>query len=353
MKTWDIQKTQFKVADFVNWAKNGELNLSPSFQRRAVWSKGAKSYLLDSIVRGLPIPPIILRDLPPNIISFKSVREVVDGQQRLRTILTYIVPLVVTDFVMDRDQFTISKSHNPDLAGMGFRDLPPKMQRQILDYQFMVHIFPSETDDRDILEIFARMNATGTKLNNQELRNAEYFGEFKSSSFTFAAEHLSLWREWGVFSESAIARMSEVEFTSELLILVMKGICDNNKLVIDRAYQEYDDTFPNKNEVLKRVRFIIETMNTNFLKYAPDVLKSKALTYATFAALYDMSFGMQSKLTQAKARTISSTKLKQIATLAGQLLDGKGPKGVLLALEARSSQAKNRRTLSEYIKGVA
>ena len=88
----------------------------------------------------------------------------------------------------------------------------------------MVHLFPSETDDRDILEIFARMNATGLKLNNQELRNAQFFGEFKSIAFELASEHLELWRSWKLFSESSIARMQEVEFISELMILLSTGL---------------------------------------------------------------------------------------------------------------------------------
>ncbi|MGV3483426.1 MAG: DUF262 domain-containing protein [Planctomycetaceae bacterium] len=351
MKTWDIQKTQFKVADFVNWAKNQELNLSPSFQRRAVWSKGAKSYLVDSVLRGLPIPPIILRDLAPNIQTFASIREVVDGQQRLRTMLTFILPQVLNDFNFDRDHFTISRSHIKELAGKGFRDLPATEQRQILDYQFMVHIFPSETDDRDILEIFARMNATGTKLNNQELRNAEYFGEFKTAAFSVAAEFLNVWRSWRIFSEAAIARMSEVEFTSELFILVIRGINQNSKAVIDKAYNEFDEQFPEKSEVVKRVRTVLDLMHSNIASDEPGVLSSKALSYGIFACLYDSAFGLQSNLKATKARPVGKSEILAVEARAKKLLAGKGPKDAELALEARSSNAKNRRILFEYLKG--
>jgi uncharacterized protein with ParB-like and HNH nuclease domain len=111
MKTWNIQRTQYKISDFVNWQKNSELNLSPIFQRRAVWPKGAKSYLIDSVLRGLPIPPIILRELPAQVDTFKSVREVVDGQQRIRTVLSFIAPQTLNDFDIARDSFKISKSH--------------------------------------------------------------------------------------------------------------------------------------------------------------------------------------------------------------------------------------------------
>src|ERR1700674_3712817 len=95
------------------------------------------------------------------------------------------------------------------------RSLPADVRQAILDYQFSVHILPSSVDDREVLQIFARMNATGLKLNSQELRNAAYFGEFKTSMYAIAAEQLSRWRKWRIFSEGQLSRMSEVEITSE------------------------------------------------------------------------------------------------------------------------------------------
>lgn len=349
MKTWDIQKTQFKVADFVNWAKNKELDLSPSFQRRAVWSKGAKSYLLDTILRGLPIPPVILRDLPPNVRTFESVREVVDGQQRLRTLLTFIAPHVVKDFRSSSDEFTLSKSHNADLAGYGFLDLSEDLQRIVLNYQFMVHIFPSETDDRDILEIFARMNATGTKLNNQELRNAAYFGEFKTKAFALASENLARWRSWELFSEADIARMAEVEFTSELLIFILNGVSDNKKSVIDLAYITYDTSFPKYRELAKRLRHVLDLLDTNLANSYPEVLSSKALVYPLFASIYDKCFGIGCSLSVSSARKITKSAVTQMAERGVRLLDGKAPRATQIAMEARTSQAKNRRIITKYL----
>src|SRR5690348_724350 len=78
-----ILRTQYRVADFVGWQSNGILELNPNFQRRSVWKKGAKSYLIDTIIRGLPMPIIFLRDIPADLRTFQPKRGVVDGQQRL------------------------------------------------------------------------------------------------------------------------------------------------------------------------------------------------------------------------------------------------------------------------------
>src|SRR5207253_10080136 len=122
MQTHQVSKTHYKVSDFITWAKAGTLILSPSFQRRSVWPVGAKSYLIDTIVRGLPIPIIFLREQKTDLHSLEPKREVVDGQQRVRTLLTFIAPNLVRNFDPNRDAFTIKTTHNKDLAGKEFKD---------------------------------------------------------------------------------------------------------------------------------------------------------------------------------------------------------------------------------------
>src|SRR5438067_2182870 len=104
MRVFDIQKTQFKVSDFLGWQRDGSLVLSPSFQRRPVWKPAAKSYFLDTVLRGLPAPVILVRERI-ELASQKTIREVVDGQQRLRTLFGYIDPGAINDYDSARDQF--------------------------------------------------------------------------------------------------------------------------------------------------------------------------------------------------------------------------------------------------------
>ena len=239
MQTHQISKTHYKVSDFITWAKAGSLILSPSFQRRSVWPKGAKSYLLDTIVKGLPIPIIFLREQKTDLESFEPRREVVDGQQRIRTLFAFILPALLKDFDSNRDDFTIASAHNKPLAGQPFKKLPVTVRETILDYQFSVHVLPSSVDDREVLQIFARMNATGLKLNHQELRNAAFFGEFKSSMYEISAEQLPRWRKWRIFTESQISRMAEVETTSEFAQLMIKGIVGKTQTALRKLYADF------------------------------------------------------------------------------------------------------------------
>ena len=261
MKSLDITRTLYRVSDFLSWQKSKTLMLSPSFQRRPVWKPGAKSYLIDTIVRGLPIPIIFLRDQKSDLNSFEPNREVVDGQQRIRTLISYIQPTLLDDLDRARDIFTVQAVHNGELAGKNFDSLPPELQQQILDYQFSVHILPSGVDDREVLEIFARMNSTGVKLNPQELRNAEYFGEFKTSMYQLASSQLPRWRNWGLSTEDNIARMQEVELTSELVLLMLRGLIGKSQSAIDRAYGDKDSVFPGRSEVERRFQTTMDSID--------------------------------------------------------------------------------------------
>src|SRR6266581_4083440 len=106
----DIKHQQFKVSDFLSWQREGSLVLSPNFQRRPVWKPTAKSYLLDTVARGLPVPIIFIRERI-NLTTQTTIREIVDGQQRLRTLFTFIDSRSLPDFDKNRDPFIVSPRH--------------------------------------------------------------------------------------------------------------------------------------------------------------------------------------------------------------------------------------------------
>lgn len=86
MKNFDSRT--YSISDFLEWYSNGQLELNPKFQRRSVWDDNARSYLMDTIIRGFPIPKVFIRQ-KLNVTTRNNIREVVDGQQRLRTILSF------------------------------------------------------------------------------------------------------------------------------------------------------------------------------------------------------------------------------------------------------------------------
>lgn len=294
MKETQTLRTQFRVSDFVAWQRDGALELNPNFQRRPVWKPGAKSFLIDTILRGLPVPIIFLRDMLSDLKKLKPKRDVVDGQQRIRTLLSFIDSSLLADYDPTRDEFTILRAHNEELGGKSFDMLPAEYKQKILDYQFSVHSFAADTDDRDILQIFARMNATGVKLNAQELRNAEFFDQFKTVVYELATEQLNRWRDWKVFTADQIARMDEVELTSEFVLLIISGILERKASTITDYYREFDNNFSESKEVANRFRTTFDMIEAMLpLDVIIKLFNRRAVFYALFVTVYGLQFGIR------------------------------------------------------------
>lgn len=350
MRINDITRTVYRVRDFFDWKKAGKLEMSPSFQRRPVWTPSAKSFLVDSIVRNFPIPPILLRERVMGLKELDSKLEVVDGQQRIRTILTFIDPKLFSDFKEDKDNFTVKSYHNKEISDKQFSALSQEIQQQILNYQLIVHVLPSSAEDREILEIFSRINSTGVRLNDQELRNAEYFGEFKTSMYVLAAEQLTRWRNWNIFSESRLARMEEVQLTSELILMIINGLTNQKQKLLDDLYDTYENEFIGRNEIEKRFRFVMDEIEKKLgTDFKNNIFSGKILFYPLFSAFYNQIYGLNSDLKRKiSPKKISSAWITNLIKKGEDIKNSKAPNNVLVSLKGQTNNLENRRILYNY-----
>lgn len=234
MKSFDSRV--YSINDFVEWDKHKQLVLNPSFQRRAVWSDKAKSFLMDTIVRGKPIPKVFIRQ-KINVTTKVSVREVVDGQQRLRSILSYI-----------KDGFAITKRMHPDYGGLLFSQLPEDVQSQILSYEIAVDLLIN-LPDAEILDIFGRLNSYAVILNEQEKLNANHFGAFKVLADKVGRKYYEYWIKQKILTSKEILRMAEVALVADLIVALLEGI--KNRKQVARYYDRYEDSFDHDPEKIE------------------------------------------------------------------------------------------------------
>ncbi len=348
----NIQKTFYKVADFANWLKNGQLKLSPEFQRRSVWKPGAKSYLIDTIIKGMPIPIIFLRDKRIDVEQFEPIREVVDGQQRLRTVLSFVCPEYLTDYNPERDDFTVSKNHNKNIAEKKFNELDDETRYKILNYEFDTHILPSKIDDREIIQIFRRMNSTSFSVNKQELRNSNYFGPFKTSVYKLATEQLHRWRNWGVFTEDNISRMAEVELTTECVeLMIEKEVTGKSPVRLDKLYSTYDEEFAFKDEIESRFQYIFDYIDDIFGNEPSEcTFLKKSLFYTFYAFLYSSLFEFKDLLIEKNPNNLTVVQIGKLKTVNDRLRQRNAPQEVLEATDRRTTNPKERKILFDYLK---
>ena len=163
---------QYPVSDLFRWYKEKSLVLNPEFQRRDTWTPTARSYLIDSLLRGMPIPNVYIR-MQTDPETKTSYREVVDGQQRLRTIFGFI-----------DGAFSLT-SNAQEFNGLKYENLDSEDQRSLLGYQVgTVQLF--DAPDDVVLDVFQRLNAYGLTLNSQELRHGKFLGGKYKGAFRTA-----------------------------------------------------------------------------------------------------------------------------------------------------------------------
>lgn len=269
----------YSINDFREWSERRELILSPKFQRRRVWSEKAKSYLIDTILRGLPMPPVFIRQqIDPK--TRKTGREVIDGQQRLGAILDFL-----------KDGFKVSKIHNEEYSDLFFSELPSGVQRDFLEYEMSTNLVLSSKDE-EVLGIFARLNTYTVKLNKQELWNAKYFGLFKQAVHSLAYEFYTFWRNSNILTENKIARMGDVELTSELIIASIDGIQDKSS--IENYYRKYDDEFPDRDKIVQRFKKCMDSIGEIYAEVLPNsYFNGIPFFYTLYCVIYDLLFGLK------------------------------------------------------------
>ena len=289
MKNYDSRT--YSINDFLEWDDRKQLVISPKFQRRSVWSPQAKSYLVDTILRDKPLPKIFIRATTDPKTKI-TIREIVDGQQRIRTILAFV-----------KDGFTISKVHNEEFGGLRYSQLPETVQAEFLKYELAVDLL-LDLEDRDVLDIFARLNTYAVSLNKQELLNAKYFGYFKQLVYRLSGDYYVFWKDNKMFSDKKIMRMAEAELVTDLLIAMMDGI--QPKKGAEKYYIQYDEKFDLRKEYEQRFHSTMTLIGTLLSGTLADSnFRSTPNFYGLFVALYHMNFGVKGIGTKRRSITES------------------------------------------------
>jgi hypothetical protein len=221
---------QYRISDFLEWHERGQLKLNPFFQRRSVWTGPAKVYLIDTILRRLPIPKLYIRT-QIDAATRSSFREVVDGQQRLRAII---------EFASDEWALT---PRAKELRGLRYSTMGEELQEAFLTYPIAVDQLVNASDS-DVLEVFARLNSYTASLSPAEKRHAKYQGSFKWAVHEAARDWSALWDTFKIVSVQERLRMADDSLSGEMFGVLLQGVSDGGAAKIDALYKAYDDAFP-------------------------------------------------------------------------------------------------------------
>lgn len=260
----------YTISDFIEWNKKAQLKLDPEFQRGSVWTQPAKVFLIDTILNDLPIPQVYFRT-KVDAATQTTVREVVDGQQRLRAIL---------DFASGKLQLT---NKAPNFKGKRYSDLDIEDQEAFLNYKLPV-VQLVNASDADVLEVFARLNSYSVKVTPAELRHAEYSEPVKWAIYDATREWSVLWNEYRLVSLRDSVRLKNTSTMAEMFITVDQGFGDGGEPSITKYYKskkKEDEKYflPIRSKVDEIINEIID-------QTAEDMLETTFFDAPNFLALF-------------------------------------------------------------------
>jgi hypothetical protein len=160
------------IGELLNLYRSGELKINPPFQRLYRWKLHQKTRFIESLLLGLPIPPIF-------VYASGSTWELIDGLQRLSTILEFTGLLTAGDNVVDQPLRLEGTKLLPSLRGRAWEEtspgiddgLSPDQQFDIKRTRIRVEILKRESDENAKFELFQRLNTGGSHLSEQEIRD--------------------------------------------------------------------------------------------------------------------------------------------------------------------------------------
>ncbi|MER5112095.1 DUF262 domain-containing protein [Serratia marcescens] len=216
--------------------KNGTIIIDDSFQRRYVWILKDKVSLIETILMGYPIPEVYLWQNETDPDTGNTTHSIVDGQQRLGAVQSYI-----------NDEFPLEKksldNEKVPYCGKKFSELTPEEKSNIWKYNFSIRFINDSIDLEAIKKLFLRLNRTNITLNPQELRNAEFNGEFIKLADELS--RMEFWNRYELFNKTDLRRMLDIQFISTLLIFIRMGIAEETtQAAINKVYDQYNDNYP-------------------------------------------------------------------------------------------------------------
>lgn len=225
------------VDDIKGLYERGQINTSPIFQRKSVWKDKDRLKLINSILQNNPIPSIFLYQREHN---GKLIYDVIDGKQRLETILKYLEPKYKGIEGTIKGSF---KNDNDEVIEIeDFKNLDSDKRSQVLRFTAGVIIVSGEY--KDILNLFININSLGAPLKKQEIRNAKFIDSgvikhvnnyIKKRSNLKYINYLSQIKN---IDPNRNQRMALEEFIIELLISTKTKTVQDGKSVLDKILSD-------------------------------------------------------------------------------------------------------------------
>lgn len=278
-KEYPIEVLLFKFK--TGLIKDGASIYIPHYQRDFVWTELEMSRFIESLLLGVPIQPIF-----GSLDDKTGFIEIIDGSQRIRTINVFV-----------NNQLTLKGLNKlPALNGFKFEDLTLARQNKFQTISLRFQIISDKATDEIKQDIFYRINTSGNKASDSEVRKGSFGGEF----YDFIIENAKndLFRELAPLSSAKLKRGDDQELVLRFFAYSELGEAPKvrGRRFLDNYLQSkktngFDKTIMQSNFV-NMLNFVKQNFETGFAKSlnsdSTPRVRFEAIAVGTFLAIqYD------------------------------------------------------------------
>lgn len=238
-----ITRWDKSVSEFLDMVENNRIRINKRYQRSGrVWPLNAKSYLVETVIQGLVLPPLMVHSVA-GTGGADGHEEIVDGQQRTAALLSF-----------RNNEFWLSSAvDRRGLKNKRYSDLRPADRRAFDSYELKINRI-EEATEHDIREVFRRINYYTAPLNAEEQRHARFQGAFKWFIQGRREEFDQVLKESGVLKQKQIDRMADAKLLTEIVHAMVNGITTTNASSLRRIYSDFDREFELERDFKRRLQ---------------------------------------------------------------------------------------------------
>lgn len=272
----NYQSVTKTVNDIVHLYRNAQLNLEPAFQRDSVWNLKDRQGLIDSMLRGYPLPAVFLYQRHDDGFL---VYDVIDGKQRLESILRFAGEMKGAGNGRFDAKVTLpGRDEDEDVDWNRLK----KLQLGHLMTGYKLQVIEVSGELADIINLFVRINSTGKALSSQERRSAKYYQSAFLTEAAKLAEALSkALVKNRILSKTQLARRKHVELVCELMLSAHNQDVINKKSALDKVMGSDGITAKQVKQAVRVTRAAINRL----WKLLPKIRESRFAKLADFYSL--------------------------------------------------------------------
>lgn len=252
-RTVNTDTLSFSINEFIGMYESGEININPAFQRTFRWGPEQQSNLIESLLIGVPLPPVFVYE------NIDGTWELIDGLQRSSTIIKFFGKLKAagtddlqppsilsaTEYLPDLNNVVWQKSAL--IEGVPFDEqieLDSAQQLFLKRCRINVEVLKQPSSNETKFDLFQRLNRGGSAANDQEIRTCLVVmksPEFAEVLTSFAS--FNEMQELCKLSPDDVKKQRDVEFATRIVCHTYKDLRPRDDLneFLDRSVLEIID----------------------------------------------------------------------------------------------------------------